>query len=245
MNNKNIVFCGSKKVGLECFNWLLQNKYPVKYLVIGENHYKDYFMSILKKYDKKNIIELNHKGLEKKILEKEIDKNWLVLSINYRNIFSKEVCSLTDIINLHLGLIQKYRGCHSTTHAIIDGQEKTGCTLHKVIPKIDSGNIINQKEIPIFFTDTGFDVYYRDIDAAIQLFIETFPRYYKKQFSKKSNELGIYKKYKKIFEKEIIFHGKTGEEIYNFIRAHIFPGFDYPYFYIGDRKFTIKEVEDK
>ena len=243
---KNIVFCGSKKVGLECFNWLLGNNYPVKYFITGEEHYRKYFNSILSNYSKKKIKEIDHNELEKKIIDGEIDFDWIVLSINYRNLFSREVCSKTDIINLHLGLIQNFRGCHSPTHAIIEGKNITGCTLHRVVPKIDSGEIIAQKEIPIYKTDTGFDVFHRDIDAAIQLFMENFPKYYREELKGiKPSKLGKYKKYKEILNKEIKFETMDGKEIYDFIRAHIFPGFDYPYFYIGDKKFIIKEENEK
>ena len=242
---KSIVFCGSKKVGLECLNWLIEKKYPVKYLIVGEEQYEKYFNSILKKFPKKKVNVISHHDLEQMIRDNLIDHHWIVLSINYRNIFSRDICGKTDIINLHLGLTQYYRGFHSPTHAIIDGRNITGCTLHKVIPKIDSGDIIFQEEIPIYKTDTGYDVYCRVLDVAISMFIKIFPEYYNKPFGCKPQRLGKYKKYKDILEKEITFKGKTGEEIYNFIRAHLFSGYSPPYLYIGDKKYILINENEK
>jgi methionyl-tRNA formyltransferase len=247
VEKKRIVFCGSKRVGLESFDWLLSNKYIVEYLVVGEDHYKKYFDSIRKRHLASNEIAqvITHQKLEKLVLDGVIDKKWLIVSVNYRFIFNKEVCANTNIINLHLGITQNFRGCHSPTHAIIAGKKYTGCTLHEVTSKIDAGNIIAQVRVPIYKTDTGEDVYFRDIDAGIDLFITHFASYFEEGKSYPLDKRGIYKKCSEIAEKEIVFSGRNGDQIFNFIRAHLFSGYSSPYFFVGDRKFEIHEVKDE
>ena len=58
------------------------------------------------------------------------------------------------IINIHPSLLPKYKGLN-THQRVLDNNEKfSGCTIHYVNPKLDSGKIILQKKVRIFKTDT-------------------------------------------------------------------------------------------
>lgn len=52
-------------------------------------------------------------------------------------------------INLHPSLLPKYRGAAPIQHAIIKGDNVTGVSIIKLSSKIDSGNILFQKEYQI------------------------------------------------------------------------------------------------
>jgi phosphoribosylglycinamide formyltransferase-1 len=58
------------------------------------------------------------------------------------------------IINIHPSLLPEYKGLHTHARAIADGKAEAGCTVHFVVPEIDSGEIILQKHVPIFAGDT-------------------------------------------------------------------------------------------
>ena len=59
------------------------------------------------------------------------------------------------IINIHPSLLPKYKGLN-THQRVIDNKEKfSGCTVHFVTSKLDSGKIIYQKKIKIFKNDTS------------------------------------------------------------------------------------------
>lgn len=45
-------------------------------------------------------------------------------------------------VNLHGAPLPRYRGCNVVTHALINGEERWGPTLHFIDPGIDSGPII-------------------------------------------------------------------------------------------------------
>ena len=53
------------------------------------------------------------------------------------------------IINVHPSLLPKYKGLHAVEQAMESGDKETGCTVHYVIPEIDSGDIIIQKSTSI------------------------------------------------------------------------------------------------
>lgn len=56
-------------------------------------------------------------------------------------------------INLHASLLPNYRGAAPINWALINGEKKTGVTTFFIEEKIDTGEIINQKEIEILDQD--------------------------------------------------------------------------------------------
>jgi len=58
------------------------------------------------------------------------------------------------IINIHPSLLPDYKGLNTHERAIKDGKKEAGCTVHFVVPDLDSGPIIVQKKVPILENDT-------------------------------------------------------------------------------------------
>jgi phosphoribosylglycinamide formyltransferase-1 len=58
------------------------------------------------------------------------------------------------IINIHPSLLPKFPGLEAWKQALAAGEEITGCTVHYVDEKIDHGEIIAQREVPILLEDT-------------------------------------------------------------------------------------------
>ena len=58
------------------------------------------------------------------------------------------------IINLHPSLLPKYKGLNTHERVIKGNESFTGCTVHLVNAKLDSGRIILQKKIRIYKNDT-------------------------------------------------------------------------------------------
>src|SRR6266513_5573668 len=61
--------------------------------------------------------------------------------------------------NIHGSLLPKYRGRVPVNWAIIHGETETGATLHYMIDKADSGDIVAQQAVPILPDDTGKEVF--------------------------------------------------------------------------------------
>ena len=57
------------------------------------------------------------------------------------------------IINIHPSLLPKYKGLNTHEKVIKNKEKYTGCTVHYVNDKLDSGKIILQKKIKIFKND--------------------------------------------------------------------------------------------
>ncbi len=58
------------------------------------------------------------------------------------------------IINIHPSLLPKYKGLNTHFRAINNNEKYSGCTVHYVNSKLDSGKIILQKKVKIYKKDT-------------------------------------------------------------------------------------------
>jgi phosphoribosylglycinamide formyltransferase-1 len=59
------------------------------------------------------------------------------------------------IINIHPSLLPKFPGLEAWKQALAAGEAVTGCTVHYVDEKIDHGDIIAQREVPILPNDSA------------------------------------------------------------------------------------------
>ena len=84
--------------------------------------------------------------------EKDID---LIVIVSFGEIISKDILALPKLgcINLHTSLLPKYRGASPVTAAIMNGEKVTGVTTFWITEKMDSGDIIMQKEVKISPSD--------------------------------------------------------------------------------------------
>jgi phosphoribosylglycinamide formyltransferase-1 len=59
------------------------------------------------------------------------------------------------IVNIHPSLLPSFKGLHVQQQAIDAGVRISGCTVHYVVPDLDSGPIIAQAAVPVLATDTA------------------------------------------------------------------------------------------
>jgi methionyl-tRNA formyltransferase len=84
----------------------------------------------------------------------------LILINSYSMIIRGDLLQIPSFggLNIHAALLPRNRGCNPTQWAILKGELKTGVTLHVIDTGIDTGPIIDQCTVPIFFDDTWLDV---------------------------------------------------------------------------------------
>lgn len=58
------------------------------------------------------------------------------------------------ILNIHPSLLPSFKGNRAVEQAIAAGVKITGCTVHLVVPEVDSGKIIMQAAVPVLPMDT-------------------------------------------------------------------------------------------
>ena len=79
-----------------------------------------------------------------------------------------------DAINLHPGYLPYNKGFYYYVWALVDGTP-AGVSIHRMAGKVDSGEIISQKQVLIAPEDTGESIYRKHEDASIWLFKATWP----------------------------------------------------------------------
>lgn len=84
------------------------------------------------------------------------------------------------IINIHPSLLPKFPGIAAWKQALAAGETVTGCTIHYVDSGMDTGEIIAQKEVPIFPGDTPETLHARIQMAEHALYPEVIRRFAEK-----------------------------------------------------------------
>ena len=103
---------------------------------------------------------------------------------------------------------------------IINGEKKTGVTLHYMIEKPDAGDIVGQKAVAIEVSDTAKILYDKLCQAAKELLDELLPLIKKGQIPHQKQNLkeGSYYGGRRPEDGRIDW-GKSADEIYNLIRG--------------------------
>ena len=116
------------------------------------------------KFARKNKINtkiINYKNkikAENKILEYlKIDNIRLICLAGFMKILSKKFIKKFkyNILNIHPSLLPKYKGLNTHERVIQNKDRFSGCTVHIVTEKLDSGKIILQKRVKIFKRDNA------------------------------------------------------------------------------------------
>tara|TARA_X000000368_G_C22749290_1_gene587590 strand:+ start:5 stop:583 length:579 start_codon:yes stop_codon:yes gene_type:complete len=101
---------------------------------------------------KKKIFNFKRKFIEKKIIN-ELKKNRinLICLAGFMRILSNFFIKSFKgkILNIHPSLLPKFKGLNTHQRAIENKEKYSGCTVHFVSSKLDSGKIILQKKVKI------------------------------------------------------------------------------------------------
>lgn len=76
-------------------------------------------------------------------------------------------------MNLHGSLLPKYRGAAPINWAVIKGEKETGVTTFLLKQKIDTGDVLQQKSLPIGENETTGEVYNRMMEMGAGVLLES------------------------------------------------------------------------
>ncbi len=155
-----IVFMGTPEFAVPILSKICE-EHEVILVVTQPDYYnikkKRYEFSPVKKWAIENGLEVFQpekiKNDCQKILDLDVD---LIVTAAYGQIISTKVLNHPKYksINVHGSLLPKYRGGAPIQRSIINGDDKTGITIMYMAKKMDAGDIICQKELPILDSDT-------------------------------------------------------------------------------------------
>ena len=81
----------------------------------------------------------------------------------FMKILSKKIINIykNRILNIHPSLLPKYKGLNTHKRVIKNKEKFTGCTVHLVNSKLDSGKIILQKKVRVLKKDNENSLFKR------------------------------------------------------------------------------------
>ena len=131
--------------------------YKIVYVISNKKNAGGLRIAKQNKITTKIISRLFLKDEQKKLAKILINKNikficlagfMKILSPYFLNFFQDK------IINIHPSLLPKYKGLNTHHRALKSKEKFSGCTIHFVSKKLDSGKIIAKKKVRIFKKDT-------------------------------------------------------------------------------------------
>ncbi len=114
----------------------------------------------------------------------------LIVVAAFGQILPLEILALPKFgcLNVHPSLLPKYRGASPVATAILQGDEVTGVTIMLLDAGMDTGPIINQKEMPISAEDTTGTLTAKLAQTGAQLLMETLPLWLDEQIKPRAQE---------------------------------------------------------
>ena len=133
-------------------------KSPIIIKMIISNNYKAKGLKYANIYKiKKKVFDFQNTLSEKKVIN-ELKKSdiHLICLAGFMKILSKSFIKnfKGKILNIHPSLLPKYKGLNTHERAIRNKDKYSGCTVHFVNSRLDSGKIIKQKKVRIQKLDT-------------------------------------------------------------------------------------------
>jgi len=226
--NKTICIAGKNKCAIDCLTYLLK-KYPnfeILALPNKSDDGNDTWQKSFKKFAQKNKVPItNLKSLYNK-------KNLYFFSLEFEEILNTKLFKSKNLFNFHFSLLPKYRGCHTNYYQILNGEKKSGVTLHKMNRGIDTGMIIDSLSFRIQINTTAYQNYLKLLNTSVILFKKIFHKILSNSYSTKKQNLkrGSYFNKKSVNYKKLIHLNKIKHNLntHNMIRSLIFPPFQLP-----------------
>ena len=157
---KTAVFISGKGSNLKSLIKFSKTKRsPITINLIISNNNRSKGLEFAKKYKiKKKIFNYKKRSISEKKILSELKKHniSLICLAGFMKILSKYFIKNFKgrILNIHPSLLPKYKGLNTHERVIKNKEIFSGCTVHYVDYKLDSGKIIMQKKIKIRRNDT-------------------------------------------------------------------------------------------
>ena len=124
----------------------------IKLIISNTNKAKGLKYSKVYKIQKK-VIDFKNKNIAEKKLLNLLSKKKIrfICLAGFMKILPKKFIKKFSgkIVNIHPSLLPKYKGLNTHQKALKNNDKYSGCTVHYVADKVDSGKIILQKKIKI------------------------------------------------------------------------------------------------
>ena len=116
----------------------------------------------------------NEPALVERLAALEAD---VFVSVYYRKLLGASLLALPRVaaVNLHGSLLPAYRGRAPLNWVLVNGETRTGVTLHHMTLEADAGDIVAQEPLDILPDDTALTLYGRMVKVGVDLLLQWYP----------------------------------------------------------------------
>lgn len=247
MTNKiNICFMGSPKFSLETLDILNKNENINLSLVVSGKDKKrnrnKFKPTVVKQYALDNNLEVvtpdsvNTDEFINLLKEKNID---FIVVVAFGQLIKENLLEeyKNKIINLHPSSLPKYRGSSPVQFSLLNGDKKTHASAMLIEKGMDSGDILNQKEVEIKAEDDFTSLSEKLSKIGSEVILESVLNYddFMKNRIRQDNDKATFTK-KITKEMGKIDFNQSKEEIINKIRAFV----EFPKAYFSYKNENVK-----
>jgi methionyl-tRNA formyltransferase len=198
----NFGFLGQKPIGTACLDALLNefDSSKVKF-VISNTHPKGWWNDnkIFEIAKSRGIRFFDFDEVDNDLLHKLVVENDIsyLLSVQYNKIIAQEVLDSVYIAsyNLHLAPLPQYRGWHSASHSILNGDSIFGSTIHLINSLVDDGEIYLAKTFE-YKDESAGELYLKSELVGEQIFCELLRDLKRGKIVKHSPQVGQKRRYR-------------------------------------------------
>jgi methionyl-tRNA formyltransferase len=253
MGGINLILAGQKPVSEKLFTRLIeQSSAEIQVLnVVSNTHARGWWPAS----------ELEPMCRRKKIEFRDIEDpfnhfptspsgdTWLISSQYPHKISSKTIDSFKgQILNLHLAPLPEFKGWFGPSHAILQGREVYGWTLHQVDEDFDSGAIAAQRRFSLEGTETAKSLYLRTEQDAVDgvfSFLQMLAKNKVAKFEPQVQSGKFYSRSSLDEFKSLDLNSATPVEISRAARALFFPPNSFGKIRIGVEEFVMTPLENE
>lgn len=226
MRNTKVIFMGTPDFAVPVLEGLLENTNVIMVVTqpdkeVGRNH--EIVPTPIKKIAQEHNVEVFQPIKIRNDYEKIINAGAdIIITCAYGQIIPEIILNNPPLgcINVHASLLPRLRGGAPLHHALIDGETKTGVTIMYMDKKMDTGDIISQKEYIIKDNDNVGIIHDTLSIMGKELLLETLPSIIDGTNNRtpQNNEEATYA-YNISREEEHIDFNRPAKEIYNQVRG--------------------------
>ena len=161
----NLIFCGTPRFAVPTLDKLVEAGFHIHLVVTQPDRPKGRGLELVSSPVKQRAVQLglpiaqpenikNNQSFRAQLANLKPDA---IIVVGYGRIIPQWMLDLPRLgnINLHASLLPKYRGAAPVQWAIARGETVTGVTTMKIDAGLDTGDILQQKEMPMAPTDTA------------------------------------------------------------------------------------------
>jgi methionyl-tRNA formyltransferase len=163
----------------------------------------------------------------------------IFISLEYDRIIQPSKFKSKKLFNIHFSFLPAYKGMFTSIYPLLNGDNFSGVTLHKIDDGIDTGDIIDQIKFSLELNETARGLYFKYLKYGQELFQRNIKSIIEDKItSTPQNYLGssYFSKKELDFNSIEINLNKTSFQIHNQIRAFIFEEYQLPL--IAGKKIT-------